>query len=108
MVKWSNRETPAQEGQRLFTEYDCVSCHASGQRQRGPSLVNLYGTNVALADGGTSLVDETYIRESILDPRAKLVRGYPPVMPTYRGQLTEEQILSLIIYIKSLTPGATP
>jgi cytochrome c oxidase subunit II len=100
-------ETPLEEGERLFTEYDCVSCHATGQRQRGPNLGSLFGTSVPLADGSTVMFDETYIRESILEPRAKVVRGYPPVMPTYRGQLTEEQILSVIIYIKSLTPGAT-
>ena len=100
-------ETPAQQGERLFTEFDCVSCHATGQRQRGPTLGGLYGSTVPLADGGTVMFDENYIRESILDPRAKVARGFPPVMPTYRGQLTEEQILTLIVYIKSLTPGAS-
>jgi cytochrome c oxidase subunit 2 len=100
-------ETPVQEGQKLFSDYDCVSCHATGQRQRGPNLGSLYGTTVELADGNKVLFDEVYIRESILEPKAKIARGFPPVMPTFRGQLTEEQILALITYIKSLTPGAT-
>jgi cytochrome c oxidase subunit 2 len=57
-----------------------------------------------LEGGATAKFDETYIRESIINPNAKIVRGYPAVMPTYRGQLSEEQILDLIAYIKSLTP----
>ncbi len=85
---------------------DCASCHESGRRQRCPTLGGLYGTQVRLADGRTVLFDETYIRESILDPKAKVVAGYQPVMPTFRGQVTEEQILALIAYIKSLSPNA--
>ena len=57
-----------------------------------------------LKERATAKFDETYIRESIINPNAKIVRGYPAVMPTYRGQLSEEQILDLIAYIKSLTP----
>src|SRR5689334_21610723 len=97
-------DTPVEEGQKLFTAYDCVSCHATGQRRRGPNLGNLYGSQVELEDGARVVFDETYIRESILEPMAKVVRGFPPVMPTFRGQLSEEQILALIAYIKSLTP----
>jgi cytochrome c oxidase subunit 2 len=60
---------------------------------------------VLLESGATAKFDENYIRESIVNPNAKVVRGYPAVMPTYRGQLSEEQILQLIAYIRSLTPG---
>jgi cytochrome c oxidase subunit II len=99
-------ETPVEAGQKLFVDLDCASCHESGRRQRCPTLGGLYGTQVRLADGRTVLFDETYIRESILDPKAKVVAGYQPVMPTFRGQVTEEQILALIAYIKSLSPNA--
>ena len=74
-------------------------------RQRCPTLGNLYGTQVLLNSGQKVLFDEAYIRESILFPNAKVVAGYQPIMPTFRGQVTEEQILALIAYIKSLSPN---
>jgi cytochrome c oxidase subunit 2 len=98
------QRTPAEEGRELFVQFDCVSCHESGVRQRGPVLGNVYGKQEQLEGNRTVLVDESYIRESVLDPKTQIVRGYEPVMPTYRGQLTEEQILALIAYIKSLSP----
>jgi cytochrome c oxidase subunit 2 len=98
-------ETPVQAGEKLFTQFDCVNCHASGRRQRCPNLTGLYGTLVQLAGGGTALFDETYIRESILDPKARVVAGFEPVMPTFRGQISEEQMLALIAYLKSLSPN---
>lgn len=97
--------TPAEEGRELFVQFDCVSCHESGVRQRGPTLGNLYGKQEQLENGQTVLVNEAYIRESILDPKAKIARGFQPVMPSFRGELTEEQILALIAYIKSLSPA---
>jgi cytochrome c oxidase subunit 2 len=66
----------------------------------------LFGKEVRLAGGGRVKFDEAYIRESIINPNAKVVAGYPPVMPTFRGQISEEQILQLIAYIRSLTPEA--
>ena len=96
--------TLAGRGEQLFVEYDCAACHATGSRQRCPTLGGLYGTQVPLENGQTILFDETYIRESIMDPNAKVARGYPALMPTFQGQLTEEQILALIAYIKSLGP----
>ena len=77
---------------------------ATGARQRCPQLGGLYGTDVLLEGGGKVKFDESYVRESIVYPNAKIVKGYPAVMPTYRGQLSEEQILDLIAYIRSLTP----
>jgi len=97
-------ETPVQAGEKLFTQFDCVNCHASGRRQRCPNLTGLYGTTVQLTGGGTAVFDEAYIRESILYPKAKVVAGFEPIMPTFRGQVTEEEMLALIAYIKSLSP----
>jgi cytochrome c oxidase subunit II len=98
-------ETPVQAGEKLFTQFDCVNCHASGRRQRCPNLTGLYGTMVSLTGGGSALFDEAYIRESILDPKAKIAAGFEPLMPTFRGQVSEEQMLALIAYIKSLSPN---
>jgi cytochrome c oxidase subunit II len=98
-------ETPVQAGEKLFTQFDCVNCHASGRRQRCPNLTGLYGTKVPLTGGGTALFDEAYIRESVLDPKAKIAAGFEPIMPTFRGQVSEEQMLALIAYIKSLSPN---
>jgi cytochrome c oxidase subunit 2 len=103
-----SEESPVQTGEKLFSNFNCVNCHATGARQRCPQLGGLYGTDVPLEGGGTAKFDEAYIRESIINPNAKIVRGYPAVMPTYRGQLSEEQILDLIAYIRSLTPGKGP
>ena len=105
--KWlggTTDESPVQAGEKLFNEFNCVNCHATGARQRCPQLGGLYGTDVSLESGSRVKFDESYIRESIINPNAKIVKGYPPVMPTFRGQLSEEQILDLIAYIKSLTP----
>jgi cytochrome c oxidase subunit 2 len=100
-------QTPVQEGQQLFVQFDCANCHETGRRQRAPQLGGLYGTEVPLANGRTAVFDESYIRESILNPDAKVVRGFPPgIMPTFRKQLNEEQILALIAYIKSLSQPA--
>jgi cytochrome c oxidase subunit 2 len=96
--------SPVEAGQKLFEEFNCADCHALGQRQRGPQLGGLYGTEVLLTSGQRVLFDESYIRESILDPNANVAAGYPPVMPTFRGQISEEQIIQIMIYIKSLTP----
>jgi cytochrome c oxidase subunit 2 len=92
----------ALSGERLFAEKQCNTCHG----QRAPTLAGLYGNNVRLSDGSTVIADENYLRESILQPNAKMVAGYSAIMPTYQGQLTEEQITELIAYMKSLK-GAT-
>ncbi len=97
-------ETPVQAGERLFSEFNCINCHATGSRQRCPQLGGLYGREVELEGGGRTTFDEPYIRESIIAPNAKVVKGYSPLMPSYRGQISEEQILDLIAYIRSLTP----
>jgi cytochrome c oxidase subunit 2 len=100
-------ETPAQAGERLFTQYGCVTCHQGSADVRGPSLAGVPGSMVALTDGRQVLADDNYLRESIMVPAAKIVAGYQPIMPTFQGTLGEEQVLQLIAYIKSLGPAGT-
>jgi cytochrome c oxidase subunit 2 len=99
---------PVVAGEKLFAEKACVTCHVANGTGRAPSLNGVFGAKVLLADGSTVVADEAYIRESILLPNAKIVAGYQPVMPTFQGQLTEEQILSLTAYIKSLQSQPVP
>jgi cytochrome c oxidase subunit 2 len=94
--------SPAAAGEALFQAQGCVSCHAAGTGQRGPQLAGLFGTTVHFEDGGTSVADENYLRESILDPHAHLVQGYQAIMPTYQGLLSEENVMQLIAYLKTL------
>jgi cytochrome c oxidase subunit 2 len=94
--------SPAAQGQKLFQEYGCVDCHAAGH---APPLQGLFGQPVLLADGSTTVADENYIRESILSPSARIVAGYQPIMPSFSGRLSEEDILDLLAYIKSIGPG---
>jgi len=103
----ANQESPVAAGQRLFTQtLGCASCHKEdGSGGRGPALTGLLGSTVRLDNGQTVTANEDYIRESIINPRAKLVAGFQPIMPTFQGQLTEEQLLQLVTYIKSLSPG---
>jgi len=89
-------------GAALFTRMACASCHLAGGQGRGPSLQGLYGKRVALSDGSTVIADEAYIRESILKPGAKIVRGYSNIMPTFQNQLSEQNILEILEYIKTL------
>jgi cytochrome c oxidase subunit 2 len=100
----------ASSGEKLFQDLACANCHHPNDQGRCPNLHNLYGTQVSLSDGTHVLFDEAYIRESILSPAAKVVAGYQPIMPTFQGLVTEENVLQLIEYIKSLTPkpGAAP
>lgn len=100
----------ASSGEKLFQDLACANCHHLNDQGRCPNLRNLYGTQVPLSDGTHVLFDEGYIRESILSPSAKIVAGYQPIMPTFQGLVTEENVLQLIEYIKSLTPkpGAPP
>lgn len=98
------RQTSGESQQPLLEQLRCNTCHApsDGTKGRGPSLVNLFGSTVRLEDNRTVVVDENYIRESILRPQAKIVAGYPALMPTYDGQISEEGINQLIAEIKAL------
>ena len=95
-------ESPQRAGAELFVSKGCAACHG----QRGPTLAGLYGATVKLEGGGEATADEAYLRESILNPSTKVVAGWPPLMPTYQGQLSEEQLFSLVTYIESLKGGA--
>jgi cytochrome c oxidase subunit II len=89
-------------GERLFSDLACNTCHLSDGRGRGPSLTNKFGSAERLASGGTVAVDEAYVRESILMPQAKLVDGYQPLMPTFQGLVSEENVMALVEYVKSM------
>jgi cytochrome c oxidase subunit 2 len=106
----SNSESPEQTGQRLFTTLACISCHGDPTEQgagpRAPSLRGVYGSTVKLSDGRTMVADDAYLRQHILDPGATVVAGYDNIMPTFQGVVSEDQLLQLIAYIKSL--GAQP
>jgi cytochrome c oxidase subunit 2 len=95
-------------GEQLFQQLGCVSCHLTDGSGRGPSLAGKYGQPEQLANGAAVVVDDTYIRESILTPQAKLVAGYGPVMPTFQGQVNEQGLMSLIEYIKTLPSTGRP
>ena len=92
-------------GAKLFESLACANCHKPDGSGRCPSLVGLFGRTVQLTGGGTVKADEAYIRESILQPAAKIVAGYQPVMPTFQGLVTEEGVVQLIEYVKSLGAG---
>jgi cytochrome c oxidase subunit 2 len=95
--------TPATAGQQLFQTLGCASCHgANGEGGRGPALIGTFGSQVTLASGATVTADEGYLRESIINPQAKLVAGFGPIMPTFQGQVSEDQLMQLVAYIKSL------
>jgi cytochrome c oxidase subunit II len=105
-------ESPAKAGEKLFTELNCITCHRPDSAGRGPVLNGIFGRKVTLASGETVVADEAYVRESILNPSARVTAGYQPVMPTYLGQVSEESLLQLIAYVQSLAlpaaPAATP
>jgi len=100
----------ASQGEGLFQKYACNTCHTNDATGRGPVLAGLFGKQVVLNDGRTVLADENYIRESILNPQAKIVKGFGPIMPTFQGQVNEEDLLKLLAYVRSLGahPAMTP
>jgi cytochrome c oxidase subunit 2 len=98
----SSGVTMAEEGARLFHRLNCAACHREGETGAGPALAGVFGRTVALEGGGKVLADESYLRESILRPDAKIVKGWPPRMPAYEGQLEETQLQQLVAYLKSL------
>src|SRR5436190_5361261 len=106
-----NQQSAASSGQQLYQTLGCASCHgANGEGGRGPALLGVFGSNVQLSNGQTVRADESYVRESILNPGAKLVNGFGPIMPTFQGVVNEEQIVQLMAYIKSLSsqPAGAP
>ena len=102
----SGSESLASAGSKLFAQHACNTCHRPDSLARGPNLEGLFGKTVALQDGRTVTVDETYIRESIVMPNAKIVAGFQPIMPTFQGLISEEGLLQLVAYVKSLSKAA--
>ena len=96
--------TPLQEtGKELFSTLGCATCHRFDVQGRGPNLQGIYNQPVLLEDGRTVIADENYVRESIVNPTAKIVSGFKPVMPTFQGIVTDEQLNALVAYVKSLS-----
>jgi cytochrome c oxidase subunit II len=95
--------TPVEAGEVLYLRRGCAQCHSvDGSAKSGPTFLGAYGTTQLMTSGASVVIDENYLRESILEPQAKIRAGYKPVMPTYQGQLRDEEIAALIAYIKSL------
>jgi cytochrome c oxidase subunit 2 len=107
MTGGASQQSLTEEGQQLFSDLACNTCHRPDLQGRGPVLEGVFGHAVALQSGQKVTADEGYIRESILNPAAKVVAGYQPIMPTFQGQVTEEQLLALVEYVKSL-PAPKP
>jgi cytochrome c oxidase subunit 2 len=94
--------TLASQGDGLFRQSGCGGCHGSGSTVRAPSLAGIYGKRVPISDGTMQIADEKFIRDAILKPRAQVAAGYDPLMPSYEGKLSEEEIVKIVAYIKSL------
>lgn len=105
-VKWTRESTSgmslAQNGERLFASLGCISCHSGNAAARGPNLAGVYGSKIQQADGSQVLVNDAYLRDTILNPSQHVVAGYAPIMPTYQGQVSEDGLIDLVEYIKNL------
>ncbi len=98
-----NGETVADWGKRLYAEKNCAGCHSlDGAPGAGPSWKGIWGRQAEFADGSKGAGDENYIRESILDPQAHIVKGFGPVMPSYKGILQDKEIDAIISFMKTL------
>ena len=95
----------AAQGDHLFQQLGCNGCHRADSLARAPMLPGLYGQTVRLSDGSQTVANDDYIRRSILEPSAQVVDGWQPIMPTFQGQLGEEQLLALVAYVRSIGPG---
>jgi len=98
----------AEGGHKLFLSLGCSNCHKEDNSGRCPNLIGVFGSTVNLTNGRSLVADEGYIRESILQPEAKIVSGYQPLMPTFQGLVTEEDLVQLIEFVKSLAPRGKP
>jgi cytochrome c oxidase subunit 2 len=92
----------AQNGERLFASMGCNACHTGNAAARGPNLAGVCGSKLRLANGSEVLVNDAYIRDAILNPSQHVTAGYAPIMPTYQGQISEEGLIDLVEYLKSL------
>ena len=98
-----DRLPPAEAGQRLYSSRGCGSCHSvNGKASIGPTFKGFFGSSVVLKGGQRVAADEDYVRESILEPMTKVVAGYDPVMPTFKGRITDKEITAIIEYLKTV------
>jgi cytochrome c oxidase subunit 2 len=102
------QETLAAQGEQLFRRYGCSGCHEPGGTVRAPNLHGVFGGPVPLSDGSVVIADEAYVRDSILDPKGQVAAGYAPVMPTFAGQVSEDDLAKLVAYIESIGPERSP
>ena len=105
--RWTEQSTSgqslAQTGERLFASMSCNQCHNGNAAARGPSLAGVYGSRLTLANGSSVLVNDAYLRDSILNPSQHVTAGFAPIMPTYQGQISEDGLIDLVEYIKTLS-----
>ena len=105
-AKWTQTSTSgmslAQNGERLFASMGCNACHSGSAAARGPSLAGVYGSKLQLTNGSQVLVNDAYLRDAILNPSQHITAGYAPIMPTYQGQISEDGLIDLVEYIKSM------
>ena len=99
------QETLAAQGEQLFRRSGCSGCHESGGTVRAPHLEGVFGSPVPLSDGSVVIADERYVRDSILNPKGQVAAGYEPVMPTFAGQVSEDDLAKLVTYIESIGPA---
>ena len=104
----TGQESVAQTGARLFRQFSCSGCHGANSSVHAPSLSGIYGHPVPLEDGTFVVADDQYIHDSILKPNSQIVAGYKPIMPNYTGQMSEQDVIALVAYIKSLSQTAPP
>lgn len=102
LAKGAPPQGPVAEGRRLFIKYGCSGCHSAGSAVPAPALEGLYGKRVPMAGGALALADESYLRDSILQPAKTVPAGYQPVMPSFQGVIPEGELHDLIAYLKSL------
>jgi cytochrome c oxidase subunit II len=101
---WEKRMTPVEAGKMLINNNGCLQCHSQdGTIKNAPSFKDLFGKQEPLTDGSTVLVDEAYLRESLIDPAAKIVSGFRPLMPSYRPQLKDRDLNAIIAYLKTIS-----
>lgn len=101
----------ASQGEKLFEKYACNTCHTNTSGARGPNLAGLFGKTRQLSNGSQVVADENYIRESILNPQAKIAAGFQPLMPTFQGQVNEDDLIRLLAYVRTIgidQPVSTP
>jgi len=102
LARGNGAQTMATRGAERFRQYGCSGCHGANASVHAPKLEGLFGKPVQLEGGGTVTADERYIHDSVMLPKKEVVAGYAPIMPSFQGQIAEEDLLDIVEYIKSL------